>query len=186
MDESDPPRSGTDTIIHRTHRERKENYLKNLEAELSRSREDFTIAITTMKNELDENQSENAALKDILVSKGIAVQSELDARTMGALSQRCNESVGPSSPPCGHHEQMASLSLSTPTCSSPTYSHGQASSNRSYVATPTTSASSRYQGRSPAGPAILEQSSGKEPEGAGEVSGIFERNEYLGVEFILW
>src|SRR3954454_21230077 len=71
----------------RTHRERKEQYIKALEIELSRLREGYTSDVAQMNTTLEqhrmmlrEHQEENAFLKEILMSRGISYQSELEKR----------------------------------------------------------------------------------------------------------
>ncbi|KXG52059.1 bZIP transcription factor, bZIP-1 [Penicillium griseofulvum] len=71
----------------RTHRERKEKYMRNLEIEVSRLREaytteiiDATTSVHQHKEMLHWMQVENDILKDILIASGIQYEAELQRR----------------------------------------------------------------------------------------------------------
>ncbi|KAJ5630217.1 uncharacterized protein N7484_010317 [Penicillium longicatenatum] len=71
----------------RTHRERKEQYMRALETEVSRLREAYTneiseanVTIQQQKEVINVAQHENEILKEILLANGIQFESELERR----------------------------------------------------------------------------------------------------------
>ncbi|KAI1917073.1 hypothetical protein LOZ53_002796 [Ophidiomyces ophidiicola] len=71
----------------RTHRERKEQYIRTLEVEISRLREGYANDITTAnasihqhRQNLEAQREENRILREILTTHGINVEVELDRR----------------------------------------------------------------------------------------------------------
>ncbi|EAW14247.1 protein flbB [Aspergillus clavatus NRRL 1] len=71
----------------RTHRERKEQYIRSLETEVSRLREAFTqemsaanLAVVQHRDMIQAVNEENAFLKEILVAHGIQYEPELERR----------------------------------------------------------------------------------------------------------
>ncbi|PGH13053.1 hypothetical protein AJ79_03890 [Helicocarpus griseus UAMH5409] len=77
----------------RTHRERKEQYIRALETEISRLREcysnDISTANTSMqqqKKALQEQKEENALLREILTAHGIPFEAELEQRKLALRS----------------------------------------------------------------------------------------------------
>lgn len=73
--------------IRRTHRERKEQYMRALETEVSRLREAYTneisdanVTIQKQKEMLQSVRDENDILKEILVAHGIQYGDELERR----------------------------------------------------------------------------------------------------------
>ncbi|OJD17424.1 hypothetical protein AJ78_02498 [Emergomyces pasteurianus Ep9510] len=71
----------------RTHRERKEQYIRALETEISRLRECYSndmsasnISIQQQKKVLQEQKEENATLRQILAAHGIPFEAELEQR----------------------------------------------------------------------------------------------------------
>ncbi|CAG7969451.1 unnamed protein product [Penicillium salamii] len=77
--------SGTDS--GRTHRERKEQYIRSMETEVSRLREAYTTEITDanitiqqQKGAIHAAQEENEILKEILAAHGVRYEAELERR----------------------------------------------------------------------------------------------------------
>lgn len=71
----------------RTHRERKEQYIRSLEIEVSRLREAFTqemsaanLAVVQHREMLQTVNDENAILKELLTAHGIQFEAELERR----------------------------------------------------------------------------------------------------------
>jgi hypothetical protein len=176
----------------RTHRERKEQYIKALEIELSRLREGYTSDVAQMNTTLEqhrvmlrEQQEENAFLKEILISRGISFQSELEKRnsaktrnpTYGSSttmqqSAVYNPMASTSSSASGYSPQPALLDRSYGTGLMGSISGGSASGGTQYS-------------YSSADPGVFEQSIKHESPGVPEIPGIFETDPQLQVEFIL-
>ena len=176
----------------RTHRERKEQYIKALEIELSRLREGYTSDVASMNTSLEqhrialrEHQEENAFLKEILVSRGISYQKELEKRN--AAKAR--------SPPFGSSTTMAQPGVYNPMASTPSstsrYSPQPTLPDRSYGAGRMGSMSGgsasggTQHNYSPADPGVFEHGIKHESPGVSEMPGIFETDPQLQVEFIL-
>lgn len=75
------------TVNFRTHRERKENYIKALELELARLRETYlaeqNAREATLKQQqlvIENQRNENLALREILMNRGIQFENELENR----------------------------------------------------------------------------------------------------------
>ncbi|KAK2743513.1 hypothetical protein FQN57_004810 [Myotisia sp. PD_48] len=71
----------------RTHRERKEQYIRTLEIEISRLREGYTsditkanLSIMEYRKALEAQQEENRILREVLASHGIDIETELERR----------------------------------------------------------------------------------------------------------
>jgi hypothetical protein len=176
----------------RTHRERKEQYIKSLEIELSRLREGYTSDVASMNNSLEqhrialrEHQEENAFLKEILASRGISYQKELEKRN---AAKARNATLGSGT-------TMAQSGLYNPMTSAPSsasgYSPHSTSPDRSYSTGGVGSMSGgsvsggTQHGYSTADPAVFEQTIKHESPGVPEMPGIFETDPQLQVEFIL-
>lgn len=85
----------------RTHRERKEQYIRALEVEISRLREGYSNDITAAnlsilqhRQALEEQQDENKKLKEILASNGINVDSELERHKSTSASHGSSYAEG--------------------------------------------------------------------------------------------
>ncbi|OAX78446.1 hypothetical protein ACJ72_07248 [Emergomyces africanus] len=79
----------------RTHRERKEQYIRSLETEISRLKECYSddisasnISIQQQKKVLQEQKEENAMLRRILAAHGIPFEAELEQRTAALRASR--------------------------------------------------------------------------------------------------
>ena len=169
----------------RTHRERKEQYIKALEIELSRLREGYTSDVAQMNMMLREHQEENAFLKELLTSRGISFQRELEKRN---AAKARNITYGSST-------TMPQPTMFNPMTSAPSsasgYSPQSTLPDRSYGAGPVGSISGgsvsggTQHSYSSADPGMFEQSIKHESPGVPETPGVFERDPQLQVEFIL-
>lgn len=79
----------------RTHRERKEQYIRSLETEVSRLREAFTqemsaanLAVVQHREMLQTLNEENAVLKELLTAHGVQFEAELERRRAERLASR--------------------------------------------------------------------------------------------------
>ena len=180
--------------VPRTHRERKEQYIKALELELARLREGYQSDVASMNSSLEqhkivlqEHQEENAILKEMLTQRGIHFQHELESRK--AASKTRNTSFGSNSamPQSGLYNSVTSAPSS-----SSGYSPQPQMTDRSYTAGRMGSASggsqtgSTQHTYSPADPGVFEQGIKREYTGVPDMAGgIFEKDPQLQVEFIL-
>ncbi|KAJ5153710.1 uncharacterized protein N7500_009149 [Penicillium coprophilum] len=74
-------------ITHRTHRERKEQYMRGLEVEVARLREAYTTEVVDAATTIQQHKAmlhtmreENEILKEILAANGIQYEAELERR----------------------------------------------------------------------------------------------------------
>lgn len=118
----------------RTHRERKEQYIRALEVEITRLREGYAtdieganVSIMQQKQALEELRDENRMLKEILASHGINFEAELEKRGAPVQSTPQESSYGGSVAP--------SLSQTAPDIG-----------NMNYLGTPEASISGRSPG----------------------------------------
>lgn len=186
----------TDVVIFsgRTHRERKEQYIKALETEMSRLRERYGADTIMMKNTLDqhrsalaEQQTDNVILKDILASRGIDFQAEFQTRKAAMMMHPRNGSFAQST----NGSRSDSYGQISPTAvpasgRSPHSATGQKYSNGRLPSTSEHSTiGGAFHGHSPAEPGVSERGVKQEPTGISDMPGIFERNQQLGIDFIL-
>jgi hypothetical protein len=134
---------------------------------------------------LKEHKEENAFLKEILASRGISYQKELEKRNAAKARN----------PTFASSTTMAQPGLYNPMASAPSsassYSPQTALPDRSYgaggvgsMSGGSTSAGTQH-GYSSADPAVFEQAVKQESPGIPETPGIFETDPQLQVEFIL-
>ncbi len=182
------------TSSGRTHRERKEQYIKALETEMSRLRERYASDTVMMKNTLDqhrnalaEQNTEIVILKEILASRSIAFQAEFENRKAAMMMQPRNGSFAQSNTGSrsGSYGQISPKVMSA-SGRSPHSAAGHKHSNGGVPATSAMSTSGgAFHGHSPAEPGISERSIKQEPAGISDMPGIFERDQQLGIDFIL-
>jgi hypothetical protein len=188
------PDTDAEIADSRTHRERKEQYIKGLETEISGLRERYVNDTIRMNNTLEqhrdalvEQQTENAILKEILSSRGIAFQSEFESRKAAMMMQHRNGTFPPTSASArsGTYGQISPTTGSTSgrsTISPP----GQKYSNGKLPSISGASAvSGSFHGHSPAEPGISERAVKQEPIGIADMPGVFELDRQLGIDFIL-
>jgi hypothetical protein len=134
---------------------------------------------------LREHQEENAFLKEILISRGISFQSELEKRN---AARTRNPTYGSSTT----MQQPAMYNPMTSTSSSASvYSPQSTLPDRSYgtglmgsISGGSASGGTQHS-YSSADPGVFEQSIKHESPGVPEIPGIFETDPQLQVEFIL-
>jgi hypothetical protein len=178
----------------RTHRERKEQYIKALETEMSRLRERYGADTIMMKNTLDqhrialaEQQTDNMILKEILSSRGIDFQAEFQSRKAAIMMQPRNGSFAQSAngSRSDSYGQISPTMLpdsgrSTHSATGPKYGNGRMPSTSDHIPS-----GGAFHGHSPSEPGILERGVKQEHAGISDMPGIFERNQQLGIDFIL-
>ncbi|RMZ78554.1 hypothetical protein DV737_g3804, partial [Chaetothyriales sp. CBS 132003] len=178
----------------RTHRERKEQYIKALEMELDRLKEVYVNDL----NQANHVRHENMLLREILASRGINADEELVGRgpTTGldtGMGVQLNESKGLSPPQMPTRGLLAHRPYVCQTSSTAAYSpvagHSFATGSASASAvghSPGISMQSygTYHS-SPSGPEIGEYAIKQEVDGVPALPGVFEHNLQLAVDFIL-
>ncbi|ODH45157.1 eukaryotic translation initiation factor 3 subunit D [Paracoccidioides brasiliensis] len=196
----------------RTHRERKEQYIRALETEVSRLRECYSNDMSTtnlsmqqQKKILQEQKDENAMLRQLLTAHGVPFEAELERRR---ASLRSGNNRAYTSASVGRTTQAHSQSHSHV----PSHSHSQGftgggnpptstpSTIRSAISPGTGSDSaetqpggnmfplySESQGHQKEQSGVLAESSswGGDGTAVDDVPGIFEKDPQLGVDFIL-
>lgn len=193
----------TTPVMCRTHRERKENYIKALELELARLRETFLLeqnardaTIQQQKLLLENQQRENLALREILTTRGVSFETELENRkaVMAMRTKREDNSLSPAamatlSPSSmagrqGGYQQVVSGPASAATGYSPQYLNGGAMSISGH------SPGTTHHSHSPHGPEVQEFSIKYESGAISDMPGmptvgVFEQDPQLGIDFIL-
>ncbi|KKY24134.1 putative bzip transcription factor [Phaeomoniella chlamydospora] len=188
-------------MLDRTHRERKEQYIKGLEVEISGLREGYASDVTRLnttiaqhKDALRQQQEENAILKDLLQAHGISFQRELESRkAQFAVIANQNHGYPPNAGAMSHGptSHTGSFSTVTPTGTtvgaltpSPRLREGSYNNGIMNTITPTTAATS-YPSQSPPDHSVSERSFKREDSGISQYPGVFERDPQLGIDFIL-
>lgn len=161
---------------------------------MSRLRELYASDTVAMRNTLEqyrnvlaERQTENIILSDILTSRGIPFQAEFENRKAAMMTQPRNGSFAPS----GTDSRLRSYGQLSPTVLSPsgrsapsatpqTYGNGGLAETRDVP-----SNNGSFHGHSPAEPGISERVIKAEQTAVSDMPGIFERNQQIGIEFIL-
>jgi hypothetical protein len=179
----------------RTHRERKENYIKALEIELSRLREAYLADQTKIQQQnmiIENQQRENQALREVLASRGIAFEGELDNRkAMMAMKPKREESS--MTPPSMSTLSPPSVGTRTGGFTAVVRPPGSAASGYSpqtYLSSAPMSISGHSPGTtgyasSPQGPEIQEYAIKQEETAVPDMPGVFELEPQLGIDFIL-
>ncbi|KAJ9637601.1 hypothetical protein H2204_004750 [Knufia peltigerae] len=186
----------------RTHRERKENYIKALELELARLRETYlaeqNAREATLKQQqlvIENQRNENLALREILMNRGIQFENELENRK-AVIAMRPKREENSLSPP--------NMAFSSPTSMPGRSVVGYGSAGQptptvyslnmnSAMSTSGHSPGTTHHSHSPQGPEIQEVSIKQEPGAISDmpgmsgmlVPGIFEKDPQLGIDFIL-
>lgn len=179
-------------FLPRTHRERKEQYIKALEIELSRLRETFVSELNTanqtiesQKRLLEDQRLENHALRAILASRNIRFEKELGGRKASiALARDNNNGLSAAN--------LSALPTFPNGMQGPPSSSGYSTAQEQlYGNGPGMSASGRS-GRSPgttqhsqSPPELPEYGIKRENAGVPSMPGIFENEPQLGIDFIL-
>lgn len=153
----------------RSHRERKEQYIRTMETEVSRLREAYTQEISAANVSVQQHRhmvhslsEENDILKDILSAHGIAYESELESRK--------SDRPGP-----GYH-QSSPFTSSLGSSTLPTLPPSNNAQNNAYTTPPTTVSSNM----SPRNGAPSDLSPKSEPSHAGHSHGHAHQCEPMG------
>ncbi|KAE8552282.1 hypothetical protein TMatcc_002307 [Talaromyces marneffei ATCC 18224] len=183
----------------RTHRERKEQYIRALESELSRLREVYSVDINTSNQKIQQQQetiqslrTENNRLMGILKECGIPVQAQVEKETPEAINLAPGGSFtsGPSSvasQSAGFQSQPAFLTTPPSTFSSP-HSAGDGDERSGSRAGPGGGMpiiGTTFQTGMGLSELDFSGSSEKERELLPSIPGIFDEDPQLGVDFIL-
>ena len=174
---------------NRTHRERKEQYVKALEIQLMNQKEAFVMEMGKASLQIEhqglllrDQQGENAILKEMLLARGIVFERELENRKMAMEIpvKREMTSMSPAHIPThgNNHTAPSSISAFSPLPES-TYTNGTPMTMSGH------SPSTTMHGHSPAGPEIQEFAVKQERDVTPDMPGIFEREPQLGIDFIL-
>jgi hypothetical protein len=134
---------------------------------------------------LREHQEENAFLKELLASRGISYQKELEKRN---AAKARNPSFGSSNTiaQSGLYNPMASVPSSASGYSpQPTLPDRSFGGGRIGGMSGGSASGGTQHGYSPADPGVFEQAIKQESSGVPEMPGIFETDPQLQVEFIL-
>jgi hypothetical protein len=180
----------------RTHRERKEQYIKALELELSRLREVYLNDANTAAAQIEqrdillsEQRRENEALRQILAANGIAFEGDLENRKLAlgmTIKRDISDSVSPnpmSVKPHPYPNVVPGGHLGYSPMREGEYANG---AGLSVGHSPGTA----HHSNSPSGPEIQEYSPmpaiKQEHHGVPATPiGIFEQDPQLGIDFIL-
>ncbi|RMZ90318.1 hypothetical protein DV736_g2442, partial [Chaetothyriales sp. CBS 134916] len=182
----------------RTHRERKEQYIKALEMELDRFKEVYVNDL----NQANHVRHENLLLREILASHGINADEELAGRGptvaldtgIGMQMKESNSISPPQMPTRGLSANQPYLSQ-TPSTAGYSPMGDQLFATGSAIGSATVSVTGYSPGismqsygthhSSPSGPEIQEFAIKREVDGVPALPGIFEHNPQLAVDFIL-
>jgi hypothetical protein len=139
------------------------------------------------RNALAEQQTENIIMRDILASRGIAFQAEFENRKAAMMMQPRNGSFAPSitGSRSGSHGQISPTALSSSGRSPPSATHQKYSNGGLSGNSGLSLGSGSYHGHSAAEPGISERVIKAEQTAVSDMPGIFERNQQLGIDFIL-
>jgi hypothetical protein len=129
-----------------------------------------------------QSQNENAILREMLMSRGISYEHELESRKM-KISLPVKRDQNSISPLHISSQLHPSTTPSSATAFSPMTSAGYGNGTPGALSghSPVTT----MHGSSPAGPEILEFSIKQERDGTPDLFGIFEQDPQLGIDFIL-
>lgn len=159
---------------------------------MSRLREGYASDVASMNTSLEqhrtalrEHQEENAFLKEILASRGISYQKELEKRnTAKARSTSFTSNTTIVQP--GYYNSLTSAPSSAPSYSpQPTLAERSYTGGRVGSAAGGSASGSTQHGYSTADPEVLEHAIKSESPAVPEMPGIFEIDPQLQVEFIL-
>lgn len=174
----------------RTHRERKEQYIKALEAEISHLREAFVQESATIQSHLKHQQmllkdreQENIALREILTTRGIPFEGELHNRKAAVgLRSQGTRGISPS-------YSTTQPSPYTNVLAAPMSASGYSGLREAGFTNGTGSSASghspiTHHSHSP--PDIQERGfCGTKDPPMPDVPGVFEKDPQLGIDFIL-
>lgn len=176
-------------MIIRTHRERKEQYIKALEAEVARLRDAYIIERKQVQQALEQQQMllqdrhlENYALKEMFKARGITYDAELQNRKQQLMMSQSQNQTTNAGPMLQQHRNFSQLVQQPPSITfqpltDPGFSNGGSSVMSGH-------SPNARQSHSPPAAQVLEY--GQKPDKQiADMPGIFERDPQLGIDFIL-
>ena len=179
----------------RTHRERKEQYIKALELELDSLKDAYITDTNNHGRVIQQQQQENAILRDMLASRGVNVDEELAVRKPAAgltmPIKRDTSSLSPSQMPTRVLPQHQNYLGSTPSTASYSpmrdvpFTNGNGISVSGHSPSGTHHSPATHHSSSPIGPDLQEFQIKQEHDVVPALPGIFERAPQLAVDFIL-
>ena len=182
---------------HRTHRERKEQYIKALELELSRLREVYLNEAAAAAAQIEQRdmvmqdqRRENEVLRQILAGNGINYEAELESRKMAmgiSVKRDASNSLSPNVMAIKLHPYSNVVTAPSSTVGYSPMRDGGYTNGSSMSSGP--SPATTHHSNSPSGPALQEYSPApqiKHEHGVPATPiGIFEQDPQLGIDFIL-
>lgn len=185
-------------FLPRTHRERKEQYIKALEIEIARLRETFVAESATVQNHLRhselmlrDQQQENMLLREILNSRGIAFEVELQQRK-NALGVRSQGSRGISPSYSAAHSSPYNTVMHASQSQSGMSDLRHPGSGYANGTTSVGSGHSPNSQNNPSpgthhshSPPDVQEVAGRQDAGMPDMPGVFEKDPQLGIDFIL-
>jgi len=181
----------------RTHRERKEQYIKALELEIARLREAFVAESATVQHHfrhsemlLREQQQENMLLREMLNSRGIAFEVELQQRknAMGMGQAQNARALSPSYAATRTTQFFNAPPSSIPQSAMAEFHHpGYTNGTSSVVSghSPKSQNNPSPQTHHSHSPPENQETSGYRDKSVSDMPGIFEKDPQLGIDFIL-
>lgn len=139
------------------------------------------------RNALAEQQMENLLLRDILAAHGISFQAELENRKAAMMAQHQNGSFAPSTggSRSGSYGQASRTGMSSSSRSPPSAIGQKFNNNVRPSISGMSTGSTSFHGHSSAEPGISERAVKQEQVGVPDMPGVFERDQQLGIDFIL-
>ena len=180
-------------VLLRTHRERKEQYIKALEIEVARLRDAFVSESATVQHHLRHSelllrnqQQENMLLREMLNSRGVAFEVELQQRK-NAMGMGQTQNVRGMSPSYAVPRTNAFFNAPPSTLSQsvmsdmqhPGYTNGTSSHSPGSQNNPSPQTHHSYS------PPEHQEIGGYRDKSVPDMPGIFEDDPQLGIDFIL-
>lgn len=184
--------------VTRTHRERKEQYIKALELELSRLREVYLSEANTAATQIQERdlliqeqRRENEAMRALLAGNGIPFESDIDSRKLNMsmhIKRDASNSLSPNPMSVKPHPYQNVVTAPSSTMGYSPMRDGSYTNGGSMSVGHSPGTTTHHS--SPSGPEIQEYSPinpiKQEPQGVPDMPlGIFEKDPQLGIDFIL-
>ncbi|WEW58604.1 hypothetical protein PRK78_004072 [Emydomyces testavorans] len=179
----------------RTHRERKEQYIRALEIEISRLREGYSNDITAanmslhqQRQNLEAQKEENRILREILMSQGFNVDAEIEQRKVAAQTaaqgnyQESSAQSQSASYPSGTNYMTPDTTVSSGR--SPAAMGSDVTDVPSSVQMYSYQGHQSYYGSHPEVPSEMSITGGDNSVVA-DTPGVFDQDPQLGIDFIL-
>ena len=136
---------------------------------------------------LHNEQQENQALKNILASRGIAFESELDTHKVDSRNsaRQMAGSLGQSPTTSRPSPYQTGLPISSPSNNYQLSMDHSYTNGRNGSLTGSAGHTPQHHSNSPSSPLITERSIKQESSPVADLPGIFEKEPQLGIDFIL-